>query len=82
MRNTKSPLIHISGELLKEWNRRQLYGDVKKLTDYTGFSKPVIIRALRKGEARPEVIFKISQFFAQRDLSTDDISKQALEILK
>ncbi|MBX3241416.1 MAG: hypothetical protein KIT80_18035 [Chitinophagaceae bacterium] len=82
MRNTKSPLIRISGKLLKEWNKRQLYGDVKKLTDYTGFSKPVIIRALKKGEARAEVILKISRFFAQRDHYPDDISKQALEMLK
>lgn len=76
-------LIQISPELLDAWRERLEYGDIKKLMQYTQRSKPVILKAINKGEGLPATVLLISSFFSKKKKQIKiDVNKQALAMFE
>lgn len=82
-KTTSCGRIQVSEKVLDIWKQKKSRGDVNNLVEYTGLSKPVIIKALRHGFAKPDLILSISKYYSkkQHDSSTD-LERKALEILK
>lgn len=72
--------MEISTTLLSAWRQKRTHGDIRRLVEYTGASKPTVIKALRHGRASPEMILKISQFYSEK-VSAQDVYSTALNIL-
>jgi hypothetical protein len=84
MQNSVLPEVPKVPQKVKSiWDEKKRRGDVARLTAYTGLSKPTIIKALRHGIARPELVLKISKYFSKQPLTNPlHLEQKALDILK
>ena len=67
--------------VLNQWKNRQTRGDVTKLTEVTGYSKPTIIRALKHGLASSELVLDISRYFSKKANEMTQLEERALKLL-
>lgn len=81
-KNSCSGLLPIPEKVLYVWSQFRTRGDITKLTDFTGYSRPVIYQALNEGKASPDLILKISKYFSKKPLKTSlEVEEMALKIL-
>ena len=81
-KNPACGLLPIPEKVLDVWSQFRTRGDITKLTDFTGYSRPVIYQALNDGKASPDLILKISKYFSKKPLKTSlEVEEMALKIL-
>lgn len=74
--------LAVPKKVLEVWKQKKSRGDVNNLIRFTGLSKPIIIKALRHGIARPELVLKISRYYSKKRMDTpDEVEQKALKIL-
>lgn len=72
----------VPATIFNAWKRLQTRGDVAKLTELTGYSKPTIIQALKHRKANQDLILEISKYFSKKEQQSIDMEKKALKLLK
>jgi hypothetical protein len=81
-KNLTCGLLPIPEKVLDVWSQFRTRGDITRLTDFTGYSRPVIYQALNDGKASPDLILKISKYFSKKPMkSLVEVEEQALKIL-
>ena len=72
----------VPAKVFSAWKEKKSRGDVAKLMAFTGLSKPVIIKALKHGQAKPELVLKISRYYSKKPLQTaEHLEEKAMAIL-
>lgn len=58
--------MKVKKELHKEWKSIRRHGDIKSISEESGFSKYIITKAFEDAEANQKVIQAISSFYIRR----------------
>lgn len=77
-KRTKRP---VPLDLLDEWKRRFMRGDVARIAEQIGVSREIISIAMKQGQAEPYVTLGISKYYATRD-TPEQIIEEAQKLLQ
>lgn len=68
-------------DLMDEWKRRFMRGDIARISAEIGVTPAVVSIAFKQGQAEPYVTLGISKYFAKRD-TPEAIIQEAQNLLK